>query len=201
MPVGSKPQRESFHRGDTRPAAIEAAAALVAAQGRDAITLRGVADALGINHRALYRQFASREELLFAVAECGFVQLADLLETVAALRSDQRPTALARLYAGFALDQPHLYDLMFSLPLRTWFHSAHGVGPPLRRVVKAAAAAVQNEGPNTGQSRLRVMRIWGLVHGLVGLYRAGAFKARSNRLAIEFIVDAARPLVSTAADD
>jgi len=90
-----------------------------------------------------------------------------------------------------------LDDLMFSLPLRKCFHDAGGVGPPLRCVVKAAALAVQagNAPPVGGDEiRTRVLRVWGLIHGLVGLHRAGALKARSDRNAIQFIVDAARAL-------
>ena len=33
-----------------------------------------------------------------------------------------------------------------------------------------------------------VFRLWGMTHGLIGLYRAGTWRARSDRLAIEFIV-------------
>jgi hypothetical protein len=43
-----------------------------------------------------------------------------------------------------------------------------------------------------------VLRVWGLTHGLVGLFRAGALKARSDRNAIQFIVDAARALAAVS---
>jgi AcrR family transcriptional regulator len=189
--------RETFHRGDTRRAAVTAALALVTRDGRDAVTLRAVAAALGVNHRALYRQYASREDLLLAVAECGFARLADLLESVVVKEAGSGSVALAQAYAGFALAERHLYELMFSLPLRKWFHAAGGIGPQLRRVVKAAASTVQaSEAGHAGSDeiRTRVLRVWGLVHGLVGLYRVGAVKARSDREAIQFIVDASRAL-------
>jgi AcrR family transcriptional regulator len=189
-------ERETFHRGDTRRAAVTAALALVTRDGQDAVTLRAVAATLGINHRALYRQYASREDLLFAVAECGFARLADLLEAVLATDAGSGSAALAQAYAGFALAERHLYELMFSLPLRKWFHAAGGIGPQLRRVVKAAALVVQaGEAGHGYETRTRVLRVWGLTHGLVGLYRAGALKARSDRDAIQFIVDASRALV------
>jgi AcrR family transcriptional regulator len=188
-------ERETFHRGDTRRAAVTAALALVTRDGQDAVTLRAVAAALGVNHRALYRQYASREDLLLAVAECGFARLADLLEAIMVKEAGSGSVALAQAYAGFALAERHLYELMFSLPLRKWFHAAGGIGPQLRRVVKAAASTVQasEAGPaGSAEIRTRVLRVWGLAHGLVGLYRAGALKARSDRDAIQFIVDASR---------
>lgn len=202
-PGRPKVQRGSFHHGDTKQAAVTAALALVAGHGQDAVTLRAVAGILGVNHRALYRQYTSREDLLFAVAERGFARLADLLEAIPTAEVACGSAALAQAYATFALAERHLYDLMFALPLRKCFHDAAGIGPPLRRVVKAAASAVQagNAVPMGGDEiRTRVLRVWGLTHGLVGLYRAGALKARSDRSAIEFIVDAARALAPVATE-
>ncbi len=192
-------RRDSFHHGDTKRAAVDAALALVAKHGQPAVTLRAVADILGVNHRALYRQYTSREDLLFAVAERGFARLADLLEAIPLAALECGRTALAQCYASFALTEPRLYDLMFALPLRKCFHDAEGIGPQLRRVVKAAAVAIQagNTPPIGGDdTRTGVLRIWGLTHGLIGLYRAGALKARSDRSAIQFMVDAARALTS-----
>jgi AcrR family transcriptional regulator len=195
--VRAEAERETFHRGDTKRAAVTAALALVTRDGQDAVTLRAVAETLGVNHRALYRQYASREDLLFAVAECGFARLADRLEAIVVAEAGSGSAALAQAYAGFALAERHLYELMFSLPLRKWFHAAGGIGPQLRRVVKAAASAVQaGEAGHAGSDeiRTRVLRVWGLTHGLVGLYRAGALKARSDRNAVQFIVDASRAI-------
>ena len=191
--------RDSFHHGDTKRAAVDAALALVAEHGQHAVTLRAVAEILGVNHRALYRQYTSREDLLFAVAERGFARLADLLEAIPGAELKCGRAALAQSYASFALAEPHLYDLMFALPLRKCFHDASGMGPQLRRVVKAAAAAIQaGNGPPIGSdaTRIGVLRVWGLTHGLIELYRAGALRARSDRSAVQFMVDAARALAS-----
>ncbi|MDO8399107.1 MAG: TetR/AcrR family transcriptional regulator [Bradyrhizobium sp.] len=194
-------RRDSFHHGDTKRAAVDAALALIAEHGQHAVTLRAVAEILGVNHRALYRQYTSREDLLFAVAERGFARLADLLEAIPVAELDCGRTALAQCYASFALAEPQLYDLMFALPLRKCFHDAEGIGPQLRRVVKAAAVTIQaGHAPPIGSdaTRIGVLRVWGLTHGLIGLYRAGALKARSDRSAVQFMVDAARALAPAA---
>src|SRR6187431_2950115 len=116
-PTRHATRRGSFHHGDTKRAAVDAALALVAQHGQHAVTLRAVADSLGVNHRALYRQYTSREDLLFAVAEQGFARLADVLETIPVAEVECGRAALAQSYAGFGLAEPHLYDLMFALPL------------------------------------------------------------------------------------
>jgi AcrR family transcriptional regulator len=177
--VPRKPRRATFHHGDTRRAAIEAALDLVTQEGREALTLRTVAERIGVNHRALYRHFASLDDLKIEVATVGFDRLATALEKLSA--PDSR--AIVRAYAGFAFAEPHLYDLIFSLPLRKWYAMAEGPGPAFRRVTAASLAAV---GPTKDGER-QVFRLWGMTHGLIGLYRAGAWRARSDRQAVEFI--------------
>lgn len=174
-----KPRRATFHHGDTRRAAIEAALVLVTKGGREALTLRTVAARIDVNHRALYRHFASLDVLKVEVATVGFDRLATALERLQA--PDSR--AIVRAYARFAFDEPHLYDLIFSLPLRKFYASAEGLGSAFRRVTAVSLAAV---GPSKDGER-EVFRLWGMTHGLIGLYRAGTWRARSDRRAVEFI--------------
>ncbi len=54
---------------DTRSALISAAAQLLDAGGPAAVTLREVGKRAGVSHNAPYKHFASKEELLAAVAE------------------------------------------------------------------------------------------------------------------------------------
>lgn len=174
-----RPKRETFHHGDTRRAALEAALVLLENEGRDALTFRAVAAEIGVNHRALYRHFASLDDLKLEVATIGFERLADILEKV----PPGAPRRLASSYAGFALANEHLYELMFSLPLREWYGASTGIGPAIRRVTAASVAAVGSR----EAAKTSVFRIWGLVHGLVGLYRTGTWRATNERKAATFI--------------
>ena len=56
---------------------VEAAAALLDSGGEAAVTLRAVAQAVGVSHSAPYRHFADRAALLAAVAERDFGTLTD----------------------------------------------------------------------------------------------------------------------------
>lgn len=53
----------------TREKIVSAALALVDRTGADAITMRGVADAVGVTPMALYNHFSSKRDLLLAIAE------------------------------------------------------------------------------------------------------------------------------------
>lgn len=187
-------ERETFHHGDTRRAAIVVARAIVDASGHQSLTLRGVAEQIGVNHRALYRQFKSLEDLLFEVAASGFSELADRLEQIDLASGSNRAEQLAAVYARFAVDHVHLYTLMFALPLREHFRREEGIGPPMRRVVKAAAVALRDEGADEDAIKTAVLRIWGLAHGMIGLYTAGAFRARSKADAVVLIAAGASRL-------
>ncbi|MBL0900554.1 MAG: TetR/AcrR family transcriptional regulator [Reyranella sp.] len=177
MPRQAK--RDTFHHGDTKAAAVAAALALLAADGRDALTLRAVAARIGVNHRALYRHFASLDVLKVEVAAVGVDRLATALEKLPAPDSRE----IVRAYARFAFDEPHLYDLIFSLPLRKYYAATGALGSAFRRVTAVSLAAV---GPAADGER-DVFRLWGMTHGLIGLYRAGTWRARSDREAVEFI--------------
>ena len=177
--MARKPKRETFHHGDTKRAAVDAALALLAAEGRDALTLRAVAERIGVNHRALYRHFASLDALKIEVAAVGFARLADALEK----GSPGEPRQLASSYARFALANGHLYDLMFSMPLRKWYGASAGIGPAIRRVTAASIIGVGG----AKDAKAKVFRIWGLVHGLLGLYRTETWRAANDRKAVEFI--------------
>ncbi|WP_406089135.1 TetR/AcrR family transcriptional regulator [Streptomyces sp. NBC_01013] len=104
-------------REQPRQRVIEAAADLLAREGRDAVTTRAVAVAAGLQPPAIYRLFGDKDGLLEAVAEHGFTQF------LAAKHVDPEPRdPLDDLRAGwdlaveFGLDNPALYSLMYSEP-------------------------------------------------------------------------------------
>jgi AcrR family transcriptional regulator len=182
--------RDTFHHGDLACAALASALRLVRREGRPGITLRAVAADIGVNHRALYRHFPSLEALLLEVARCGFEELVREVNKAPA-HADATPEArLARSYMSFALAEPNLYDLMYSLPLRKLFQAEDGPGPALRALV-AEASAVYGTAKPSKIIRDKIIRVWGLCHGLAMLYRAGALPARTKHDALEYIAASA----------
>ncbi|MGA5451190.1 TetR/AcrR family transcriptional regulator [Streptomyces umbrinus] len=124
---GSGPDSSSSSSSDsavvgrerTRQRVIEAAADLLAREGRDAVTTRAVAVAAGLQPPAIYRLFGDKDGLLEAVAEHGFATF------LAAKHVDPDPQDLIEdLRAGwdlaveFGLANPALYTLMYSEPTR-----------------------------------------------------------------------------------
>ncbi|MCG8591109.1 MAG: TetR/AcrR family transcriptional regulator [Proteobacteria bacterium] len=183
-----------YHHGDLRAALVEASLALIDEQGLAAFTLRRVAERVGVNHRAAYRHFADRSELLAAVAQQGFQRLAAAMERTAGGRSPdpvQAVGARLRAYVRFALAHPAHYRAMFGPGSRTL-----GASEPLDAAVLAAIHAIERPvaaatGEAPGRVRDRVMAVWTLAHGLCDLAIAGhiptASPARGARYAMELM--------------
>lgn len=104
-------------REQTRQRVIEAAADLLARDGREAVTTRAVAIAAGVQAPAIYRLFGDKDGLLEALAEYGFARF------LASKQIDPDPQdPIEDLRAGwdlaveFGLTNPALYTLMYSEP-------------------------------------------------------------------------------------
>lgn len=97
-----------------RVALIEAAARITAEEGREALTLRRLAAAVGTSTMAIYTHFGGMEDLRRAVRREGFARLAAHLDAV-----DRTDDALADLlalgwaYYANAIANPNLYRAMF----------------------------------------------------------------------------------------
>lgn len=102
--------------GTARKIAL-AARELLDKEGAEAVTMRRVAEAVGITAMAIYRHYPDREALLNTLADEGFQELA------ASLKGRRFPgdlqTRLAKmadLYLDHALENPRLFELMFLKP-------------------------------------------------------------------------------------
>ncbi|HEY3990579.1 MAG TPA: TetR/AcrR family transcriptional regulator [Acidobacteriaceae bacterium] len=102
------------------PTARKIAAAarhLLDKEGADAVTMRRVADAVGITAMALYRHYADRAALLNALANEGFDELAHRLSTMRLAGDiEKRLMKILDVYLDHALENPRLFELMFLRP-------------------------------------------------------------------------------------
>jgi AcrR family transcriptional regulator len=89
--------------------------------GAAALSLRAVANEMGMTSSALYRYFASRDELLRELMVDGFSSLADSLESAERELDDdtgiERWLQLASAHRRWALEHPAQYSLIFGTPV------------------------------------------------------------------------------------
>jgi AcrR family transcriptional regulator len=144
---------------------------LFAAHGPDAVTMREMADALGVSSMTPYRYFKDKDAILAAVRTRAFNQFAAAMEAA-------RQTAKARsgsAYVEFALAHPAAYRLMFDVSQPTFADypelvAAMGrarltMGEGLRELAAA--------GRFKGDVELAAYVFWSTMHGAVMLELAG----------------------------
>jgi AcrR family transcriptional regulator len=91
---------------------VAAALELLAADGAGALSMRRIADRVGIRAASIYKHFPNKEALEAAMISAGFEQQAEAFE-----RAGDDLAALAAAYRDFARANPHLYRLMTERPL------------------------------------------------------------------------------------
>ena len=97
---------------------VATALALLEEQGAEALTMRGLAERLGIRAPSLYKHLASKADLETAVIAAGVEDLAATLETAASQGASEAGGVIGGLgrlgvaYREFAAARPHLYRLM-----------------------------------------------------------------------------------------
>jgi AcrR family transcriptional regulator len=142
VPATSEPQPSTIrerYRAQVQAEVKQAALAQLAQAGPGGISISAIGKQLGVSGPALYRYFASRDELLTELVIDAYHDLADALTAATSHVSNPGPRAkleaLARAYRSWALAQPHRYQLLFGSPLPDY--DAHA-----QRLIEAAQQAM-----------------------------------------------------------
>jgi AcrR family transcriptional regulator len=120
--AGKSPQRrDTFRHGNLPDALVDAALDRLEAEGAESISLRELASAVGVNHRAVYRHFPDKLSLLARVAERGWQQLGHRLKKSTAGKPPGEPALMAASidFFLFARDHANLFHLMGGARIRT----------------------------------------------------------------------------------
>ncbi|HVM17367.1 MAG TPA: TetR/AcrR family transcriptional regulator [Gaiellaceae bacterium] len=135
---------------------VRAAQELLEREGPEALTMRRLADGIGIRAPSLYKHLSGKAELEERVIAAGLDDLGESLARAAAGDDGLRDVAAA--YRRFALDRPHLYRLLASRRQQDTFE-LQAASPLLKAVgsVRRARAA------------------WAFLHGMVELELSGRF--------------------------
>lgn len=169
----AKPKHRPYHHQDLRKALMQAAEALIGEVGPRAFTLREVARRAGVSHNAPYRHFASRDDLLLAVAAEGFERLSASMSK----RMERGTSARERLvlcgcgYVEFALRWPRHFLVMFDLPGLLRGECGHSqIGHSAFAVLLDAVSSAQQSGIlPAGDPMPIAWAAWSLVHGIATL--------------------------------
>ena len=169
-----------------------------AAHGADGVTLRELADALGVSPMTPYRYFKDKDAILAAVRARAFNRFAEAMEVAETKRTVRKTAFTGVLYVDWAMANPAAYRLMFDTQQPTANDYPELVAAMARARGTMTTVWKQLQADNTfkGDIELAGHLMWAAQHGVVMLQLAGLLKPSQDarKLAKRMIEAIARDL-------
>jgi AcrR family transcriptional regulator len=170
-----------YHHGHLRQALLRVAEAALETRGVQELSLRELSRELGVSHASPQRHFATKQDLINALAIMGFERLDAVMARAARTGGrdfNARLTKAALAHLGFALKHPALLALMFEAKRQP------AMPPELLTAMYAAFShipGILKEGQDAGNIvagdpyRL-ALTLGAAIHGLVAMSIEGKIK-------------------------
>ena len=141
---------------------VAAARQLLEEDGPDGLSMRRVAERIGIRAPSIYKHLPDKEALEHAIVSTVLEELADAFE---AAREDEDPVlAMVAFYRRYAKEHPHLYRLATEQPLQRDL-----LVPGVEDRASLPARLVFSDDPDGGRA------MWAFVHGMTIIELNGRF--------------------------
>lgn len=165
--------RRERQRIETRAELVAAAHAIVQDEGYEALTIRKLAERVGLATMSVYSYFADKQSILTAVAEDTFEILARRIDSkkppdpIEALRQGLRE------YVVFGMENPNEYRTIFMTPQvheheDESFEQLEAQNPAFQGLLRAVNLAIE-AGKMRGDPRAISTILWTVSHGAVSL--------------------------------
>ncbi len=177
-----------YHHGDLYDALISHASTMISELGIEALSLRKLAEQIGVSRTAAYHHFKDKNDLLCAIATQGFIAWQSQSESIFSndeLTTQEKYRNFVHDYVHFATKNPALYDLMFgrtiwknsqsTQTLRDVAYPSFQYQVEMTKIWQAQGLMPKNE------STLRLAQVtWGTLHGIARLLIDGIYADASN---------------------
>jgi AcrR family transcriptional regulator len=185
--------KKTYHHGDLRKTLLDTATAIIRIGGVESLSIRKLADQVGVSRTAPYHHFKDKNELLCAIAEQGFLLQDQAVKKIPTQYPSLAPAALFEQYVlayiRFANEQPETYDLMFGREI--W---KTGTPTESLKVISKSSFRIWVEWIeelkeknlfNQEEPTLRIAQAsWAALHGLCRLFNDGIYVNRDDLEAI-----------------
>ena len=161
-------QLRERHRAEVRRTILDAARDAFRRDGYQSVSMRALAEAVGLTHGSIYGYFKDKDDLFDALVEESFDQLAASLRATPGRRGD--PVAFlkraGRAYAEFGLKNPGAYEFAFILRRPHAQQRPHLAYEYLRAAVKRC---IDEKHLRIKDVEVASQAIWTAVHGVTSL--------------------------------
>lgn len=179
----------NYHHGDLYQTLLQAATDMIAEGGSESLSMRKLADRVGVSRTAPYHHFKDKNALLCAIAEQGFNNVEKLLEEVRIREKNEPPklifTEYFHHYIKLAYQHREQYDLMFGREI--WRHGSATESlqtisrQHFKSWLKWIERLCEQDVIRLGDSSLRTAQVcWATLHGLCRLLNDGIYTEQSQ---------------------
>lgn len=171
--TGTRRQRAPKGEGDKlRQQILDAAERLLVSLGsEEAVSIRAIAEAVGVTPPSIYRHFNDKDELLYQVCERRFADFNAAFDS-ADVPADpiEAMRALGRAYMQFALAHPEHYRVLMMTARERDIKRADSQGKrAFDRLVAATQRCIDAGLTNSHNAQRLAVGLWSGVHGLSSL--------------------------------
>jgi AcrR family transcriptional regulator len=158
----------------------EEALKILEKEGEDAVSMRRVAQAVGITPMAIYHHFPKREALLDFVVDREFAKFLSYIQAGPTRGSwEARLTGCMDAYIDYAFDRPCIFDYVFSQPrpnARRYPDDFRAQRSPTLNAIADLVTKAMDAGFLKRHDVWEIaLQLWAHAHGYIMLYRAGRF--------------------------
>ena len=165
--------KRPYHHGNLSTELVEQGIKLLEEEGLEALTLRRVAKEAGVSPAAPYSHFKGKKALMTAVAKEGYLRFERKLQQ-GAENDEDYVVGLGLGYVQFALENPALFEIMFSRELVEMIEfdaSGKSFGSSYQLLVRTMQRNPLEQFGSEYQI-LDTVFVWSLVHGVAKLLLA-----------------------------
>ena len=164
-----------------RRAVLDAALAISAENGPDAISLREVASEAGVSHQAPYHHFGDRAGIFAAISEEGFRSLAEAIEASTTLGT----AAMCEAYVHFALAHKGHFRVMMRTDLCSLedYPSALIQADRAFNALRNEVVVILGQDAHDDDANAHTAYMWSVAHGLATLLLDGPLDKKLGGIA------------------
>ncbi|MBA6389303.1 TetR/AcrR family transcriptional regulator [Colwellia sp. BRX10-3] len=180
--------KTKYHHGDLRKSLVSTATNMVTEAGIEGLSLRKLAERIGVSRTAAYHHFTDKNDLLCAIAEQGFEQWhqrASEIFSEEELSHEAKYRNFVHAYIGFATKNPSLYELMFgrviwkannsTQTLKEIAYTSFNYQVEMTKLWQEQGIIIQ------GENTLRLAQVtWATLHGIARLVIDGIYAQESQ---------------------
>jgi len=185
--------KKPYHKENLRRDLLDAGRAYVKAHGHLNLSVRTIAQQVGVSPGAPYHHFPDRRSFLLALATEGFEEMLSGTREVTAgnMSPADKLKRMGTLFIRFADENRHLLDLMYESELTT-----PTLDPQLQKYQTLGHQALRQHivdavgGLSDDEADLRVVAYWSAIYGFSSMRKKGVIHASHEGLATVDIADA-----------